>query len=300
MSKFIRFTAEMLEKAKAEFLEEMRKTKLVNGTINFRKTFDTGNAKATLRFTELAWCKMKALVAENEKEVAWHGVAERCDGNVYLISDILVYPQEVTGATVDMDTERYSKWIQEGITSGDERFAHFYAQGHSHVNMAVSPSGTDLDHQKEILSMVRDTGFYIFMIWNKKNERNIWIYDIGKNILFENADITVEILEQENGVVQFLRDAADIVKTHVYVTQFGSAYRGGGYYGGTGAPYGKPASNPGAVTPVITGKTADKKPKVTAHVDRKSTFEGSGYDDDDPSSPYYYNERYTGNLYGME
>ena len=43
---------------------------------------------------------------------------------------------------------------------------HLYA-GHSHVNMGTSPSSVDLNHQEEILRMLGDNDFYIFMIWNK-------------------------------------------------------------------------------------------------------------------------------------
>jgi len=305
MSKIIRFTQQMLEQAKAEFEAEMRTAKLVNGTVSFKKTFTTDNAKATLRFTELAWCKMKALVAEQSKEVAWHGVAERCDDNVYLISDILVYPQSVTGATIDMDTEGYAKWIQNGISSGDERFNHLHSQGHSHVEMAVTPSPTDLDHQKEILSMVRDTGFYIFMIWNKKNDHNVWVYDLGKNILFENADVTIEIVETPNGVVQFLRDASSMVKTYAPVTKFsgGSSYYNGGYSGSRyhddGYFTGKPAQPGKSIAVTGGGKTESEtqKKKVTAHVDRSRSFDD---DTDDPNGPFYYNDRYYGGYYEME
>ena len=302
MSKIIKFTQELLEQATAEFVAEMKRTRAVGGSVSYNKTFDTGNAKATLRFTELAWLKMKALVAENSKEVAWHGVAERCEDNVYLISDILVYPQSVTGASVDMDTEAYTKWIQDGIVSGDERFNHFYAQGHSHVDFAVTPSPTDLGHQKEILSMVRDTGFYVFMIWNKKNDRNVWIYDLGKNILFENADVTVEIIEQPNGVVQFLRDANAMVKTRVPVVtqQTGGTYGGGssyysGLYRGTGLTG---AGKSAGISNTAAG--AGQKKKVTAHVDRGQS---GGFDDEeeDPHGPFFVRDYYHGDdYYGLE
>lgn len=297
MSKIIRFTAEMLDQAKLELLEGLSKARMVNGTISFSKTFTTGNAKAVLRFTELAWLKMKALVAENDKEVAWHGVADRLGDNVYVISDILVYPQEVTGATVDMDTDGYAKWIQNGIVSGDERFDHFHAQGHSHVNMSVSPSPTDLEHQKEILDMVRDTGFYIFMIWNKKNDHNIWIYDLGQNILFENSDVSVEIDAEPNGVVKFLEEAENMVKSRVPVapvTKYGSQYQYGSQYY-SGAKTEKPV---GSLVASAAEKSAkDQKKKVTAHVERPQS--SSMYDDDDdPSGPFYYNDRYSGSYWG--
>ena len=302
MSKIIKLTAEMLEQAKQEFAERCAKARSTNGSISFTKVFQPTQEKATLRFTELAWLKMKALVAENSKEVAWHGCVERLDGDVYLVSDILVYPQEVTGVTVDMDADAYAKWIQAGIVSGDDRFNHFYMQGHSHVDFAVSPSPTDLDHQKEILDMVRDNGFYVFVIWNKKNEHNIWIYDLQKNTLFENADVTVEVLRTQNGVVQFLADAAENVRTHTPVytpVKYPSVSES---YAGSHTSCGKTAASGGSDVQGtgVKANTFDQKKKITAHVDRGQSY--TVYDDDDPYGPFGVRDYWSGinNYYGME
>ena len=332
MSKIIRFTPELLAEMRREFEESIQNAKLVNGRFSFVKSFNSSAEKATLTFTELAYLKMHALIDAIDLEVAWHCVAERGEGNQYRISDILVYPQTVSGATVDMDTKEYAKWIEQGIISGDERFDHLYAQGHSHVNMAVSPSPTDLGHQEEVLKMVRDNGFYIFMIWNKKNDHNIWIYDMAKNIVFENSDIKVEVDEEENGLTKFLREAKPMVKKTTYTTPtYSGGYRGenyGGYggYGGYGSGYGSYGTGYGGysggkysggsaaqtgkkdqppVTKSIVPVTAKNEPKnivtpktVGAQKPRVTAVVNRDDDDeeDDPTSPFYVSDHY----YGME
>jgi len=91
-----------------------------------------------------------------------------------------------------------------------------YMQGHSHVNMVTSPSGTDLEHQRNILRDINSSQFYIFLIWNKRDEKSIWIYDFAKNILFETPDVTVKLLDDGMGLQSFLRDARGMVQSKTY------------------------------------------------------------------------------------
>ena len=304
MSRIIRFTPEIIDKVRQEFDERLKKARFLDGSFSYSKTFEKTGEKATLRFTELAMLKMTMLISTEEKEVAWHCVADREEGNSYLITDVLVYPQKVGAASVDMDVDEYGKWkmqgIMDGVMNGDDRFERLYAQGHSHVNMAVTPSPTDLGHQREILDMVGENGFYIFMIWNKRDERNIWIYDLEKNILFENQDITVEVIEEPNGVIQFLRESKKMIKAYTPPASYGTYPSYGGYYSG-GYYKGKTESEKKEQAPAKTGGTAPKtvasegtdKKKVRAAVIR-----GSCYDDeeDDPASPFYVKDNY----YGLE
>ena len=216
MSKPIKLTAEYLDECRKDFEKALTMTKLSDGKISFTKVFSCGDQKATVYFAPVAFAKMSMLIKEFDKEVAWHGIARRADddtSNDYIIDDIVVYPQEVTGATVEMDTEKYATWIQDNIE--DERFNHIYMQGHSHVNMTTSPSSVDLNHQDEILGMLGDDDFYIFMIWNKSFTSTNKIYDLKKNILFEDRDITVKILGQPEGLDKFLSDAKEMVKNKV-------------------------------------------------------------------------------------
>ena len=107
MSKLIKLPQDILDQYTKEFYETLRSGKFSDGKVNFTKTLGTVERKATVIFTKMAWEKMQLLVKEFDKEVAWHGVAERCEEkDTYLISDILVYPQEVTGSTVTTDQSK--------------------------------------------------------------------------------------------------------------------------------------------------------------------------------------------------
>lgn len=232
MSKTIKMTPEYIAECRREFDEALknaivecrknfddalREEKLADGKISFTKTFSIDKKRtATVYFTAEAWAKMVVLIQEFSKEVAWHGLASRIeseDHDEYMIYDILVYPQEVTGATVNTDQEGYETWL---MGNDDEVFNNIRMQGHSHVNMSPTPSGVDLTHQEKILEQLEDDMFYIFMIWNKSFKRNIKIYDLQKNVLFEDGDVEVKIFDNGVGLDEFLNGAREMVRDRVY------------------------------------------------------------------------------------
>lgn len=221
MSRPIKMTPEYLDECRSDFEKALQLVKMSDGKLNFTKTFPSGSSKAKVYFTPAAWAKMVILINEFEKEIAWHGVAHRlgeAEGETapagpeceYIITDILVYPQEVSSAAVEMDTEKYAAWLMENIE--DERFNSIRMQGHSHVRMPPSPSCVDLNHQEEILRMLGDDDFYIFMIWNKMLASDVKVYDLKENTLFENGDVTVLILDEVGSMNEFLADAKAKVK----------------------------------------------------------------------------------------
>lgn len=147
--------------------------------------------KPTVYLTSEAYIQINLLVAQSSNELAWHGVVEKVN-NDYLISRILVYPQTVTGVTVDANEEEYAKWL---MTLNDDVINHLRFQGHSHVNMATSPSGRDTGNWQKFLNILKKDEFYIFCIANKKGEFYWNIFDIEKNIIFENKDITMCVVD---------------------------------------------------------------------------------------------------------
>lgn len=234
MSRLIKMTPEYMDECRAEFEKALSLAKLSDGKLNYTKVFSGGDKKAVVYFTAAAWAKMVLLIKEFDKEVAWHGVAHRmgevdgeaplnADTKEYVITDIVVYPQTVSSATVEMDTEKYAEWLMKN--ADDERFNHLFMQGHSHVNMAPNPSSVDLNHQEEILEMMGENDFYIFMIWNKSFSNNIKVYDMSVNTLYENGDVTVKLLGEGVSLDEFLKDAKSMVENRTY------SYQNSGLYG---------------------------------------------------------------------
>ncbi len=207
MSKLLKVTQDVVGDLKSEFEKALNNITLSDGKISFSKTF-SDDRKAKVLYTPAAWIKQSYVVKEFDSEVAWHGVAKRVgepDDDVYLIEDIMVYPQEVTGATVNTDQKEYQSWL---MALDDDVFNNLRMQGHSHVNMGVTPSSVDTSLYDRMIETLDDDMFYIFMIWNKRGEKTIKIYDFLKNRFFDTCDVTVGF----DGLGDFPAEAKSSVK----------------------------------------------------------------------------------------
>lgn len=238
MSKIIKLTQDYLEAMRDEIIESLSKARMTDGKFTFTKSFDKVDKRATLLFTEVAWIKMWTIIFGIDKEIAWHGVVKRDEDNTYVVSDILVYPQKVTGATVESDDDKYPFWYAK-LTDTPEVFDNLRMQGHSHVNMGVTPSGTDLAFYKDILDMVGEDDFYVFVIFNKKGEKTVKIYDFRDNLLYETADVDVKVSDNGTGLSQVSQDIKDMVapavttkETTASTWKSSSPGYGNGNYGG--------------------------------------------------------------------
>lgn len=147
-------------------------------------------SKIEVNFINDAYSKMMALVDHFDTEVGWCGTVERVSSNKFRITDIVVYPQEVTGGTVNTDQGEYAMWY---CSLSDEVFENLHFQGHSHVNMPPTPSGTDEADQRSTIESAGTAPFKIFMIVNKRRNYNIRLYDLENDVMYTTADILVTV-----------------------------------------------------------------------------------------------------------
>ncbi len=296
MSRPIKLTDELLQNIQEEFIAKVKSMKMFDGKLEYSRTFkwdDSENDRATIFLSSIAFAKMNALIQQFDSEVAWHGVVHRDeeDPSIFRITDILVYPQVVSGATVNTDQDAYQTWL---YAFDDDVFNNIRMQGHSHVNMSTSPSGVDTTHQEKILSQIRDDDYYIFMIWNKRYEHFVRIFDLKNNTLYETADVDVLIGDEGLDLSKFVSGAKEIVKPGAYTP---SAYTPSTYsYQGQSAAAQQPQSKVTSIASVATTKgaapggvkTKPKPPKGgTTGIGRP--FQDYGGDDwgDDYNNPYF-------------
>ena len=290
----VKLTEDMVEILKIEFADYLT-NKVNDGKIAFSKTISqpVKAEKAYVNFTAAAFAKMTMLIQYYSSEVAWHGVVHRSEteDNVFTIEDILVYPQVVTGTTVKTDQIPYQTWLYE---HDDDIFNNIRMQGHSHPNFSTSPSTTDLAHQGDILKQMCDDDYYIFMIWNKKFERTITIYDMKNNTLYENADIVVKIGEEGLNLDAFIQGTKEMVKcSHNQTSNAGSKVLVQGNTAAANKTDTQPVTQTPAQKPigVNTSKTSPtdikpkEKPKTTvigrgwSGMPRNYSYDGYDYDD---------------------
>lgn len=166
--------------------------------------------KSKVILSQNAYIKIKTLVNKASGEIGWNGVVEVVGDREYKITDILVYPQIVTAATVTCDELETGKWLS---TLPDEIFNNLRFQAHSHVNMATSPSATDRTMFEKYYSVIDsddDNPFYIFMIFNKKEEFYVEIVDVKSGLIYHKNDIEVVI----EGVDEFWEESSKNVETY--------------------------------------------------------------------------------------
>ena len=273
-----------LEQLIKEANDGLSKLKMTDGLFSFKKDFKferkftvKSERRATLRILPEAFTKMTLILMSNDKEVAWHGVTERVSATEFIVKDILIYPQEVTATTVDTDEEEYAKWL---IKIGEENFNNLHAQMHSHVNMGVSPSGTDMGHRNKIVTQLEDGDYYIFMIWNKSLTWSGAIYDMPSNALYETDDIDVIVTFSDGTTAgDVLQDLKDKVTTYTYkpVTYGGTSYT-------TGAKKNKSWWEEEQERRAAAAAAAEKGESGASN--GSSTFRGTPYSQ--PTYPYGY------------
>ena len=208
MPRPIVLTEDIKQKALADFSSILDGVKMSEGTFSYNKSFSYESGNAIVWLTQKAYRKTIALVTGFSDEVGWHGTVSRVGNNEFIIEDIYVYPQEVTNSTVNTDQLAYTDWLYE---LDDTTFNKIRMHGHSHCNMGVSPSGVDDKHRQQILDQLEKDMFYIFMIWNKSLFVHTLIYDMAQNILYEDKDVVVKLIDDED-LSEFMKDAKDKVQ----------------------------------------------------------------------------------------
>ena len=197
MAKRIRLTQKQQKKMLNEYKAQLAKRTLMDTGLGVGADIFNFESKIrpTIKFSEKARLIIKELVQQCEKEIAWNGLVNYdAETNTYEVYDILIFPQIVTGTSVDVDETKYALWLS---TLSTEQLNHMRFHGHSHVNMGVSPSGIDTGYQKEMLQM-QITDYYIFMIFNKREDMYACIYDVTNNVAYENKDIDIQVESQLN------------------------------------------------------------------------------------------------------
>ena len=218
---------------------QLRTTKATRDSINLKVNLSNTlkGVKAEICFTEQAWYKMNYLIELCNKEIGWHGTMHRGTEaeHTFWIDDIFVFPQTVTAATVTPDAQEYFQWLS-ALPSEVCNTLRFH--GHSHVNMGTTPSGTDTKYQDDLLQNVPD--FYFFGIFNKKGVNTCVLYDVEKNICFEDKDLVLV-----SPTTEYADWASDQIKANIKEvnTAYASSAKAsntpagyGSYYGG-GAGY---------------------------------------------------------------
>lgn len=145
-----------------------------------------------VEYTPLAMHKIKHLVRECAKEVGWFGSVSTSEGEGYkyfLIDDIFVPVQSVTGTETDVKAEDLIKLYEEIEASGVDLSTVFY-WGHSHVHMQPNPSGQD---ESQVLEYGEAYPVFLRGIYNKAGVERMDVFDFQSNLRFDEVDAEIMV-----------------------------------------------------------------------------------------------------------
>lgn len=141
-----------------------------------------------IKVTLNAYLKMMSYVQLSDTEISWLSHVTAAE-NEYIIDEAFIAEQEAAAATVSFTEKGLSKLCTNVIEKyGVDYYNEISLWGHSHVDMAASPSGQDF---KQILEW-KDQPYYIMLILNKKGRCYVALYDFKNNIVHENLPIQID------------------------------------------------------------------------------------------------------------
>jgi hypothetical protein len=196
----------------AKFAEYLKTYTPGSTKIAFSDTIHETKAteKILVTFSAVAYIKMRELVDRSSFEIGWYGLIDKLSPTEYRIEDIIVYPQTVTSVTVKEDDE---VWDAD-MSIEDIRRRHFH--GHSHVNMPVCPSTTDMEHRKELTDMLNPDSFFLFLITNKRCDISAELYDLSANTIYNTDDIAFDVDLGTGSLAGFIESYEKLVKQHKF------------------------------------------------------------------------------------
>lgn len=133
-----------------------------------------------------ALAKMKQYVEQSNEEIGWLAYVEKDEeSGAYTVTNTVLFEQEVTAVTTDLDEDGLMSYANELIQQGRiEELSKVRCWGHSHVNMSVTPSGTD---EATFEEYYKNCDFFIRIIANKKGELRLDIAEPKRGVKFTNV-----------------------------------------------------------------------------------------------------------------
>jgi hypothetical protein len=205
-----KITPQLHDELMAKISQRLKEASLTSNIFTFTESLSDTKSKdkVFITFSMKAYIKMRDLVDRYASEVGWFGFIDKISDLEYHITDICVYPQLVTGATVKETNEPWD----DDMPIDQIKRRHFH--GHSHVNMMPSPSSTDHKHRDDQLALVKSDSFYLFMITNKSCAWTAVLYDLAGNTVYGTDDILMDVdLGDGEMLSDFVDSSKKMIKT---------------------------------------------------------------------------------------
>lgn len=139
----------------------------------------------SILISSTALSKMSVFVDECSDEIGWLGTAYKNEEHNFInINDVFLFDQEVHATTTEITPEGLSDFATELLEQPDgiDIWNNMKIWGHSHVRMAVSPSGQDDSQMATFSESGHD--WFLRLIANKNGEMKIDLYDYKTGVIY--------------------------------------------------------------------------------------------------------------------
>ena len=179
-----------------------------------------------LFMSDAARQKVESIVRLSDKEVGWLGrveMGEYKSGQRWIeLKDCYVPKQEVTAAACDIDPEGVADYVNKLIDEGHDP-QNMLWWGHSHVNMTVGPSGTDMETFNEFIENLAPGVPFIMTIHNNKKDVKCNLY-LGDGYYLDGVHIeSIEDTTKLDKVIS--KELKENVREKIYASPVTQPYQ---------------------------------------------------------------------------
>lgn len=163
--------------------------------------------------------KIHAYTMSVDSEIAGMGKVRLEGTDTIVVEDVMIYEQDVSGATADLSPKAMAKWMSDLVRAGGSP-KHWKLWFHSHDTMSAFFSKRDTD----TMDLQTESDWMCSLVVNKKRERQARL-DMYRpfRMYMEDLEIEVEGAEKYSVPADIAKEVAEKVKTRVEVG-YGAGY----------------------------------------------------------------------------
>ena len=153
------------------------------------------NRNPKVVYREKAYWNVLSLMGSDfakSKEFACWGIVEYTSDDTIIVESFHLCPNTKNSAAYcEVDEDKFDQWAQSGKYFPITKAGKLRVHAHSHVNMGVTPSGTDNTQYHEKATSISD--YFIQLIFNHKEEHTLNLCDAKTGIKYEGVPEYIQI-----------------------------------------------------------------------------------------------------------
>ncbi len=145
-----------------------------------------------------------------EDEVSWLGTVRELGESSYLIEEVFLFKQEVTGVSTEIDQDDLGRFFNDLLAqpNGQEKAASILFWGHVHPGSFTSPSGVD-EAQMRVFS---HSPWFIMGIFTRSGRAEFTFFDYSRGVRFSDCPWEIYLPEDASRKARIVKEVKAKVK----------------------------------------------------------------------------------------